>query len=132
MRLGDLPHQLRPSHINGPIDGARIRSDLEEGLEAWLHSHGQDDLWQLASDLARKNVKPVSLESLFAILERLAHHLFALLPERLGVGGIERVSTHTFTDPRNRSVVRDDCAYVAVLTIFATDLGSRSHHRSPH
>ncbi len=34
-----------------------------------LRSHGQSDLWQLAADLARKNVKPDALESLFSILE---------------------------------------------------------------
>ena len=34
-----------------------------------LRSHGQSDLWQLAADLARKNVKPEALESLFGILD---------------------------------------------------------------
>ena len=34
-----------------------------------LRSHGQNDLWQLAADLARKNVGPEVLESLFAVLE---------------------------------------------------------------
>ena len=34
-----------------------------------MRSHGQNDLWQLAADLARKNVKPEALESLFAILD---------------------------------------------------------------
>ena len=34
-----------------------------------LRSHGQNDLWQLAADLARTNVKPEALESLFAILD---------------------------------------------------------------
>jgi len=52
-----------------PPDALTI-SDLEEQIESWLHSHGQDDLWQLASDLARKNIKPVALESLFATLDR--------------------------------------------------------------
>jgi signal transduction histidine kinase len=40
-------------------------SDLEEQVDTLLRSHGQNDLWQLASDLARKNVKPQVLESLF-------------------------------------------------------------------
>jgi signal transduction histidine kinase len=44
-------------------------SDLEEQIDALLRSHGQNDLWQLAADLARKNVKPAALESLFAILD---------------------------------------------------------------
>jgi signal transduction histidine kinase len=44
-------------------------SDLEEQIDSLLRSHGQNDLWQLAADLARKNVKPAALESLFAILD---------------------------------------------------------------
>ncbi len=35
-----------------------------------FRSHGQSDLWQLAADLARKNVKPEVLESLFAALDK--------------------------------------------------------------
>ena len=44
-------------------------SDLEEQIDSLLRSHGQNDLWQLAADLARKNIKPEALESLFAALE---------------------------------------------------------------
>jgi signal transduction histidine kinase len=44
-------------------------SDLEEQIDSLLRSHGQDDLWQMAADLARKNVKPEALESLFATLD---------------------------------------------------------------
>jgi len=44
-------------------------SDLEEQIDSLLRSHGQNDLWQMAADLARKNVKPEALESLFATLE---------------------------------------------------------------
>ena len=44
-------------------------SDLEEQLDSLLRSHGQNDLWQLAADLARKSVKPEMLESLFATLD---------------------------------------------------------------
>src|ERR1700685_1077005 len=44
-------------------------SDLEEQIDSLLRSHGQNDLWQMAADLARKNVKPEALESLFANLE---------------------------------------------------------------
>lgn len=39
---------------------------LEDELDALLRSHGQDDLWQLSSSLARKGAKPDVLESLFA------------------------------------------------------------------
>jgi signal transduction histidine kinase len=34
-----------------------------------LRSHGQNDLWQLAADLARRNIQPETLESLFASLD---------------------------------------------------------------
>ena len=51
-----------------PPDALAI-SDLEEQIDSLLRSHGQNDLWQLAADLARKNVKPEALESLFAILD---------------------------------------------------------------
>jgi len=44
-------------------------SDLEEQIDSLLRSHGQNDLWQLAADLARKNIKPEALESLFAALD---------------------------------------------------------------
>jgi signal transduction histidine kinase len=51
-----------------PSDALTI-SDLEEQIDSLLRSHGQDDLWQLAADLARKNVNPEVLESLFASLD---------------------------------------------------------------
>src|SRR5690348_12069629 len=43
-------------------------SDLEEQLDSLLRSHGQNDLWQLSASLARRNIKPAALESLFANL----------------------------------------------------------------
>src|SRR6202142_1381836 len=51
-----------------PPDALAI-SDLEEQIDSLLRSHGQNDLWQLAADLARKNVRPGELESLFATLD---------------------------------------------------------------
>ena len=51
-----------------PADALTI-SDLEEQIDSLLRSHGQNDLWQMAADLARKNVKPEMLESLFATLD---------------------------------------------------------------
>jgi signal transduction histidine kinase len=51
-----------------PADTLTI-SDLEDQIDSLLRSHGQSDLWQLAADLARKNVKPEVLESLFSILD---------------------------------------------------------------
>jgi signal transduction histidine kinase len=53
----------------GPPADALTISDLEDQIDSLLRSHGQNDLWQLASDLARKNVKPEALESLFSILD---------------------------------------------------------------
>src|ERR1700722_4795241 len=51
-----------------PSDPLAI-SDLEDQIDSLLRSHGQNDLWQMAADLARKNIKPEALESLFAILD---------------------------------------------------------------
>ncbi|MFZ0084451.1 MAG: ATP-binding protein [Candidatus Acidiferrales bacterium] len=51
-----------------PPDALTI-SDLEEQIDSLLRSHGQNDLWQMAADLARKNVRPEALESLFATLD---------------------------------------------------------------
>src|SRR5438105_7741656 len=33
-------------------------SDLEDHLDSLLRSHGQNDLWQLAAGLARRNIRP--------------------------------------------------------------------------
>ena len=51
-----------------PPDALTI-SDLEDQIDSLLRSHGQNDLWQLAADLARRNIKPEILESLFANLD---------------------------------------------------------------
>src|SRR6266853_1750017 len=51
-----------------PPDALTI-SDLEDQIDSLLRSHGQNDLWQLAADLARRNIKPEMLESLFATLD---------------------------------------------------------------
>jgi signal transduction histidine kinase len=55
--------------LDGPPPDTLTINDLEEQIESWLHSHGQNNLWQLASDLARRNIKPAVLESLFATLD---------------------------------------------------------------
>ncbi|HXR16110.1 MAG TPA: ATP-binding protein [Terriglobales bacterium] len=57
---------LRPNEV--PQDALAI-SDLEEQIDSLLRSHGQNDLWQLAADLARRNVRPEALESLFEALD---------------------------------------------------------------
>ena len=54
---------------DGPPPDALAASDLEDQLDSLLRSHGQNDLWQLAADLAQKNFKPASLEQLFATLD---------------------------------------------------------------
>ena len=52
-----------------PPPNALAASDMEEQIDSLLRSHGQNDLWQLAADLARKNVKPAELEALYATLD---------------------------------------------------------------
>jgi signal transduction histidine kinase len=54
--------------IEPPRDALTI-SDLEDQIDSLLRSHGQSDLWQLAFDLARRNVRPEVLESLFETLD---------------------------------------------------------------
>jgi signal transduction histidine kinase len=44
-------------------------SDLEDQIDSLLRSHGQNDLWMLAAGLARRNIKPEVVESLFANLD---------------------------------------------------------------
>ena len=44
-------------------------ADLEDQIDTLLRSHGQNDLWQLAAGLARRNIKPEVVESLFAKLD---------------------------------------------------------------
>jgi len=51
-----------------PLDALTI-SDLEDQIDSLLRSHGQNDLWMLAAALARRNIQPEALESLFASLE---------------------------------------------------------------
>jgi signal transduction histidine kinase len=55
--------------VDGPPPDALTISDLEERLDSLLRSHGQNDLWQLAADLARKNFKAEALAQLFAHLD---------------------------------------------------------------
>src|ERR1700676_3793572 len=55
--------------VDGPPPDTLTISDLEERLDSLLRNHGQNDLWQLAADLARKNFKAEALEQLFAHLD---------------------------------------------------------------
>jgi signal transduction histidine kinase len=53
---------------NEPPPDVLTISTLEDQLEAVLRRYGQNDLWQLAANLARKGARPELLESLFASL----------------------------------------------------------------
>jgi signal transduction histidine kinase len=52
-----------------PPPGALTVSDLEDQIDSLLRSHGQNDLWQLAAELAQRGIKPEALESLFENLD---------------------------------------------------------------
>jgi signal transduction histidine kinase len=47
-----------------PPDALTI-SDLEDQIDSLFRSHGQADLWMLAASLAKRNIRPEILESLF-------------------------------------------------------------------
>lgn len=53
----------------GPPPDTLTLSALEDRIDSLLRSHGLNDLWQLAADLARKCTKPEVLESLFDTLD---------------------------------------------------------------
>jgi signal transduction histidine kinase len=55
--------------LDGPPPDALTVSDLEDRIDSLLRSHGQNDLWQLSAGLARRNVKPEVLETLFGALD---------------------------------------------------------------
>ncbi len=62
-----LESSLTDKH-DPPPDALTV-SNLEDEIDALLRSQGQNDLWQLASGLARKNVSVDVLNSLFANLD---------------------------------------------------------------
>jgi signal transduction histidine kinase len=51
-----------------PPDALTI-SDLEDQIDSLLRSHGQNDLWQMAAELAQRGIQPSALESLFENLD---------------------------------------------------------------
>jgi len=59
----------RLTEKNEPPPDVLTISTLEDQLDVVLRSHGQNDLWQLAANLARRGVRPELLESLFASLD---------------------------------------------------------------
>ena len=57
--------ELSFTRRDGPPPDALTVSDLEEQIDSLLRSHGQNDLWQLAAELAQRGILPSALESLF-------------------------------------------------------------------
>src|SRR3989475_6524755 len=55
-------------HNEVPLDPLEL-SDLEGQIDALMRGRCQNDLPQVAADLARKNVRPKALESLFSTLD---------------------------------------------------------------
>lgn len=51
-----------------PPDALTI-SDLEDEIDSLLRSHGQNDLWKLAAELAQRGIQSSAIESLFATLD---------------------------------------------------------------
>jgi signal transduction histidine kinase len=43
--------------------------DLEDQIEGLFRAHGQNDLWQLAAELAQRGIQPQALQSLFESLD---------------------------------------------------------------
>ena len=54
---------------NEPPPDTLAMSELEDQLDSLLRSHGQNDLWQLSAGLARRNIQPDVLETLFGALD---------------------------------------------------------------
>jgi signal transduction histidine kinase len=57
------------TQLDGLPPDALTVSDLEGRIDSLLRSHGQNDLWQLSAGLARRNVTPEVLETLFGALD---------------------------------------------------------------
>lgn len=66
--IEQLESSLMQQSDSPPQDALAV-ADLEDQLDSLLRSHGQNDLWQLAADLARRNFQPEALEHLFATLD---------------------------------------------------------------
>ena len=66
--IEQLEASLMQNNDVHPQDALAV-ADLEDQLDSLLRSHGQDDLWQLAADLARRNFRPEALEHLFATFD---------------------------------------------------------------
>lgn len=53
---------------DAPPPNPLAASEMEDRIDSLLRSHGQNDMWQLAADLAQKNVQPAVLDHLFTAL----------------------------------------------------------------
>jgi signal transduction histidine kinase len=84
-----------------PLDTLAV-ADLEDQLDSLLRSHGQNDLWQLAADLARRNFRPESLEQLFLTFDgdtaRVALCRISAVTEIFGVLNEIESSTSRISD----------------------------------
>src|SRR5581483_5602700 len=61
-----LEASLMQSHT--PPPNSLAASETEDQIDTLLRSHGQNDLWQLSGDLARRNFKPTDIDHLFEML----------------------------------------------------------------
>lgn len=57
------------TQTSAPPPDPLTASDLEDQIDSLLRSHGLNDMWQLAADLARRNFRPEALEQLFLSLD---------------------------------------------------------------
>jgi len=75
--------------MDGPPPDPLTASALEDEIDSLLRSHGQDDMWQLAADLARRNFKPEALEHLFATLDAdTARAALVRISASIGIAGL--------------------------------------------
>ncbi len=57
------------TQVTEPPPDPLTASELEDQIDTLLRNHGQNDLWQLAAELAKRNFTPAALENLFTTLD---------------------------------------------------------------
>ncbi len=67
-----------------------------------------------------------------AIVKGLADHFFALLPQRLSIGWVERIGSYSFGGDCDGDVVWNDVADMAVLAVAAANFIRWSNRGGPH
>lgn len=81
---------------DGPPPDVLTVATLEDQIEAVLRSHGQNDLWQLTSNLARKGAKLEQVESLFTSLDvETARAALVRISALLDIGGLLNEIEHS-------------------------------------